>query len=80
MDLLTWLLMDIWKEKNAIISWSKGNINDFIKGENNNKMYDFNECDIFTLQHWDLVVDLYPYGKQSQFTVLDHSVPTAFRQ
>ena len=37
------------------ISLSKGDINEFNKGENNNKMCDFDEYDIFTVQHWDLV-------------------------
>ena len=26
-----------------------------VKGENNNKMYDFDEYDIVRVQHWDLV-------------------------
>ena len=37
--------MGIKKEKNAI-SWSKGDINEFSKGKNNNKMCDFVEYDI----------------------------------
>ena len=59
--------MGIWKEKNAI-SLSKGDINEFTKGVNYNKMCDFDEYDIFTEQHWDLVwFIIYPYGMQSQF-------------
>ena len=46
--------MDMLKEKNAL-SWSKGDINEFSKGENNNKIYDFDKYDIFRVQHWDLV-------------------------
>ena len=42
------------KGENAI-SWSKGDINEFSKGVNYNKMCDFDEYDIFTVQHWDLV-------------------------
>ena len=47
-------LMGILKEKNAI-SWSKGDINEFSKGENDNKMCDFDEHDIVKVQHWDLL-------------------------
>ena len=54
MGLLTSSLMGILKEKNAI-TWSKGDINEFSKGENNNKICNFDEYDIFTVQHWDLV-------------------------
>ena len=38
-------------EKNAISCKSKRDINEFSKGENNNKIYNFDECDIFTVQH-----------------------------
>ena len=48
MGLLMSLLMDIYKEKNAI-SWSKGDVNAFSKGQNNNKMCGFDEYDIFTV-------------------------------
>ena len=49
MGLLTSSLMGIQKGENAI-SLSKGDINEFSKGENN-KMCDFDEYDIFTVQH-----------------------------
>ena len=38
------------KGENAIISWSKGDINDFSKEENNNKMCDFDEYDSAALR------------------------------
>ena len=37
------------------ITWSKSDINEFSTGENNDKICNFDEYDIFTVQHWDLV-------------------------
>ena len=49
MVLLTSPLVGILKEKNAI-SLSKGDINEFSKGETS-KMYDFDVFDILRVQH-----------------------------
>ena len=54
MGLLTSSLMGILKEKKALTG-SKGDINEFSKWENNNKMYDFDKYGIFRMQHCDLV-------------------------